>query len=194
MQKLSWILTTQLVQKNVITSEKSSICQYGLQIGLEVCLNTIISIMIAILCHMEWEALVFFAVFIPLRSYAGGLHLSKYISCLICSCLSFFGLLHTVKYLSINNGFAMVIIGFSLLLIKLLSPVPDINRPLSIEETVKFGKRLNYTIIRIVILSIVFYQRQMNKMLLMVSVTTLFMVFILLGGKIKYKRYINENR
>lgn len=194
MKKLSCILTSHLVQQNVIPSEKSCIYQYGFQIGLEVSLNTIISILIAILCHMEWETVTFFAVFMLLRSYAGGLHLNTYISCLVCSCCSLLALLLIVKYFDIDNSLSLGIVCISLLLVKFLSPVQDVHRPITLDEKKKFGKKLNYSIVVIVTLSIIFYCFQMDKMLLMISVTTSFMVCILILGKINYGKVKKQSK
>ena len=70
MEKVSHVLTDYLVNKGKIEIDKSCIYQYGFQIGLEVSLNTLISILIAVFFHMEWETLIFFIVFTVLRSYA----------------------------------------------------------------------------------------------------------------------------
>ena len=35
---------------------------------------------------MFGEYIVFFSIFILLRSYAGGLHLNRFLSCFVCSC------------------------------------------------------------------------------------------------------------
>ena len=48
-----------MIKNKVIANEKKAIYQYGFQIGMEVCLNTIISIVIAIICNMEFEAILF---------------------------------------------------------------------------------------------------------------------------------------
>lgn len=193
MEGLAYRLTDYLIRKNVITMERSSIYKYGFQIGLEVCLNTVISIIIAVLCHMEWETLVFFAVFILLRSYAGGLHLSTYNSCLICSCMSLLGLLIVVKHLNIDNSYSIGIVFISLLMIKLIAPVEDINRPISPSELKNFRRKLNRSIIKILVLSIVFYLMKLNRMLLMIAATTVFMVGILVLGKMNYKKCIRES-
>jgi accessory gene regulator B len=192
MELLSRKLTTYLICKNVISEGKRTIYQYGFQIGLEVSLNTIVSIFIAVIYHMEIEALVFFLVFIPLRSYAGGLHLDKYISCLICSCLSLLFLLLIAKYIKIDNLLSLGIIAISLISIKLFSPVKDINRPISQSELIMFGKKLNCCILMIGIMSIIFYCIKLNRMLFMVSITTLFMVIILLLGEIKYRKNVKK--
>ncbi|MFU0824761.1 accessory gene regulator ArgB-like protein [Clostridium sp.] len=194
MEKLSSILTSYLIRKNIITTEQSCIYQYGFHIGLEVCLNTIISILIAVLCHMEWEAVVFFAVFMLLRAYAGGLHLNTYISCLISSCISLLVLLLIVKYIDIDNSLSLGIMCISLLLVKFLSPVQDINRPLTPDEIKKFDKKLNYSIVGIVILAVTFYFFQLDKLLMMISVTTLFMVCVLILGKFNYEKCVRKSR
>lgn len=186
MDKLAQVLTSYLLSKGKISEEKSCIYQYGFQIGLEVSLNTIISICIAILCHMEWETIIFFGVFILLRSYAGGLHMRTYTSCLICSCMSLLGLLLVVKHINMASFSSMLIIIFSLVAIKALSPVLDINRPVSSRELIKFAKRLDYSMVGILFFSLVLLMIQLNRLLSMVAATTLFTVFILLAGKIKY--------
>lgn len=187
---LSRKLTTYLICKKVIAEDNRAIYQYGFQIGLEVSINTIISIFIAVICHMEIETLVFFLVFIPLRSYAGGLHLGKYVSCLICSCMSLLFLLLIVKYIKIDNLISLGIIAISLILIKLLSPVKDINRPVTQSELVIFDKKLNYCILMIGAMSIIFYCIKVSRMLSMISITTLFMVVILLLGEINYRNSV----
>lgn len=192
MEEIAHTLTNYLIRKNVIAMERSSIYKYGILIGLEVCLNTVISIIIAVLCHMEWETLVFFVVFTLLRSYAGGLHLSSYSSCLICSCMSLLGLLLVVKHLNIDNSYSIGIVLISLFIIKLLAPVEDINRPISPSELRIFRRMLNRSIIKIIVLAIIFYLMELDRFLLMISVTTMFMVGILVLGKINYKKCIRK--
>ena len=71
MERLAIKFTDYLIHKGVILQENRNIYQFGFQVGFEVVLNTVISILIAIICKMEVECIVFFLVFIPLRSYAG---------------------------------------------------------------------------------------------------------------------------
>lgn len=192
MEKVSYVLAGYLVRKGIITIEKSCIYQYGFQIGLEVSLNTLISILIAVFLHMEWETLIFFIVFAVLRSYAGGLHMETYLGCLICSCMSLMGLLLIVKYIDCQRFFSLGIIAVSLILVKVLSPVLDINRPVSDKDLLKFARRLNYSIVGIVFLAIVLFLLRLNRMLLMLSATTTFMVCILAFGKVKYENSVKK--
>ncbi len=196
MEKVSEVLTLYLIRRNVISEEKKNIYLYGFQIGLEVTLNTIISILIAFLCHMEWETIIFFAVFIVLRSYAGGLHLNTYIACLICSCVSLLGILLIVKHTGIGKNASLGCICVLLPIIKLVSPVEDINRTVSPEDRIEFGRKLNYSILVILAVSVLFFVFDMNRLLYMVVITLAFMLAILILGNIKYKsdvRKLNKN-
>ena len=74
-----------------------------------------------------------------------------------------------------------------------MAPVEDINRPISPSELSSFRRMLNRSIIKIVVLSIIFYLMGFDKLLLMISVTTIFMVGILVLGKINYKKCIRES-
>lgn len=192
MKKFSYILTSYLVKKNVIDSNKIEVYRYGFEIGLEVCLNTIISIFIALLCNMIYETIVFFVIFILLRSYAGGLHLKTYIGCLICSCFSLFGLLMVVKFWAAGVEYSIEYLIISLLFIKLLSPVQSVNRPINSKEMRIFRKKLNYTIFLILAVSVFFYNMHLESLLLMVLVTSYFMVAILVLGKIDYKKNLKK--
>lgn len=106
--------------------------------------------------------------------------------------MSLLGLLLIVKYIEINNLISMSLICISLVLIKILSPVQDINRPLSASEQIRFGRKLNFAIVGIVVISIIFYFMQLNRMLWMVSVTTTFTVVILVLGKVNYEKCVKK--
>lgn len=185
MEKLASKLTEYLIHKEVILQEKRNIYQFGFQVGLEVILNTVISILIAVACKMEVECIVFFFVFIPLRSYAGGLHLNSYIQCMICSCLSLLLILLVVKYIKIDSILMMCIIALSIIFIKVIKPVEHINRPVSRKKYTEFVKKLNITLIVLAVVSTVLFVLDVKRMLFTVAVTMLFMVLILFLGKVK---------
>lgn len=185
MEKLVNKLTEYLIHKEVILQEKKNIYQFGFQVGLEVTLNTVISILIAVACNMEIECIVFFMVFIPLRSYAGGLHLNSYIKCMICSCLSLLLILLIVKYIDINRILMMCIITLSIIIIKVIKPVEHVNRPVSRKKYAEFIKKLNITLMVLAVASVVLFVLDVKRMLYTVAVTMLFMALILFLGKVK---------
>ena len=114
--------------------------------------------------------------------------------CLLCSCLSLFILLSIVKYFYIGALYSLAIECISLFLIRILAPVQDINRKMEREEIVKFGKKLDCSIIKILFLSILFCILKFYRLLQVVSVTAAFMVGILVIGKISYKKAVSNNQ
>lgn len=185
MERLANKLTDYLIHKKVILQENRNIYQFGFQVGFEVILNTAISILIAIICKMEVECIVFFLVFIPLRSYAGGLHLDSYFKCMVCSCLSLLFILLIVKYININSVLMICIVAFSIIIIKVIKPVEHINRPVSRKKYREFVKKLNITLMALAVTSTFFFVLEMNRILFTIAVTILFMAIILFLGKIK---------
>ena len=101
MEHLSIVLTDYIFKKGIIDEKSYEIYQYGFQCFLEVSTSTICSIIIALLLHMLPECLFFFLLFIPMRSFSGGLHLKTYFSCFIGSCLILASTLLIVKYVTV---------------------------------------------------------------------------------------------
>lgn len=185
MERLASKFTDYLIHKGVILQENRNIYQFGFQVGFEVVLNTVISILIAIICKMEVECIVFFLVFIPLRSYAGGLHLDSYFKCMVCSCLSLLFILLIVKYININSVLMICTVAFSIIIIKVIKPVEHINRPVSRKKYREFVKKLNITLMVLAVTSTIFFVLEMNRILFTIAVTMFFMAIILFLGKIK---------
>ena len=67
MDRLSTKLTNYILLKGVIEENDFEIYQYGFQRFLELFINIMCSIIIAILLNMKLECIVFFLFFIPLR-------------------------------------------------------------------------------------------------------------------------------
>lgn len=94
--------------------------------------------------------------------------------------------IYLVKYVACDKLVSIAITIVSLIVIKFLAPVEDINRPLDEAEITEFGKKLNITIICILFGSILFYLLEQERILFMIAVTTLFMAGILVIGKMNY--------
>lgn len=93
MEKLSIRITNLLLGKQLIEKSMYSIYQYGMQMALEIGFSFITSAIICYIWGKVVEGLIFFLIFIPLRSYLGGLHLKSYKACYICSCITLVAIL-----------------------------------------------------------------------------------------------------
>ncbi len=134
MERLSIAFTNYILKKEVISKEDYEIYLYGFQSFLELFLNLVCSLCIAAFLHMEVECLLFFILFIPLRSFNGGLHLKSYFSCLIFSCATMTVILLFVKYYSLKAPVSFLLYIVFMVLIKLTGAVDHPNRPVDTDE------------------------------------------------------------
>lgn len=87
MEKFAAKLAGLLVERRIIDHSEYDIYHYGMLRMLEIGAAFFSSILICLSMGMMKEGLIFFAFFIPLRSYLGGVHLKKYWQCYLASCL-----------------------------------------------------------------------------------------------------------
>lgn len=88
MEKIAERLAKLLVRENVISDSMFEIYQYGLVRMLEIGAAALTGFGMCLTMGMLKEGIIFFAFFVPLRSYLGGFHLKKYWQCYILSCLT----------------------------------------------------------------------------------------------------------
>ena len=82
--------------------------------------------------------------------------MSTYISCLICSCLSFLLTMLLVKYCPISGWISFLFSGVESIIIYIMEPVENINRPVDNTENYAFSYRIRQTLILIFILAFIF--------------------------------------
>lgn len=149
-------LTDYVIQNGNIKDEERSIYVYGFQVALEQTVCYVICFLGAIFLKAIPEGIIFFIVFVPLRSYAGGLHLNRYWSCLLLSCITFFSIITLSKYLWFPAYLEMICLIFLEIVILKLYPVENINRNVDIYENAQFKKRLKIFLMINIIIGIVF--------------------------------------
>ncbi len=142
MSRAAKVLADYVLHKGVINKDEYDMYEYGFQIALETGFSLIISGLIASMLHMIPEGILFFIVFIPLRSYAGGLHLNQYLHCLILSCLTFSVVLLIVKYVRLPMFILFIAFLVMEIAIYYMYPVENINREVDEDENRFFRRRL----------------------------------------------------
>lgn len=186
MEHLSKKLANYILVKGVIEENELEIYLYGFQRFLELSINIICSIIIAVILDMELECIVFFLFFIPLRSYFGGFHMEHYISCLFLSCLSLIGVLLIVKYISAAPLFSCILYIISLSIMKIIGSVDHPNRSVDEEDDLYFHKRANIVLL-ISFITLVFLLLSNNTRYLFLEALVFTMTSLsLLVGKIQY--------
>lgn len=134
-------ITQKLKDNNTIDDEHYEICRYGLQQGFSIILNVVSTIVIGVAFGMLWQAGLFTALYIPLRSHAGGYHANTATRCYVYSILLMIAVLLAMKYLFIPTFICIIALVISCAVILILAPVEDANKPLDNIEQVVYRKR-----------------------------------------------------
>ncbi len=139
--KLSRRIGDDLVRSNVVKAEDAEIYIYGINQILISVLNVFSALIIGLIFGVFFEILVFMAVYIPLRSYAGGYHARTPLRCYIFSVVMLIAVSLGLKYLCIAEWVYYVVFALAIIIICIFSPVEDKNKPLDDIERKIYKKR-----------------------------------------------------
>jgi len=130
-------LTGNLIKNMVISESDAEVYRFGFEAGFAIIANVLVTLIVGFILGMPLESLLLLAVFIPLRSCAGGIHASNNIKCTVLSALAVFSSLIAAHIaVSYLNAVVVLIAGVACSAIILaLAPVQDANRPLDKAET-----------------------------------------------------------
>jgi accessory gene regulator B len=147
-----------LIRENRISKEYLEVYGYALEKLLAGIGNAILLFLTGLVFHIGLETVVFLAFYMPIRRYAGGIHASTRIRCII---ISLFLVVTSIKlsgiiihtsywsYLSLSILFMVMFIVFR------YAPVDTANKRLSYDKKIKYGRRARiYTIIESLLLVI----------------------------------------
>lgn len=134
MKYLSEKITDYIVKAGAISEKSYAVYQYGFQIGLEMLSCFMVCFLIAIYLHMIPEFIVFTTLFIPLRTYAGGVHLNVFWSCGLCSVAVQTAVLFISGMYQMKPVLAWVFIVMGSILIVKYAPVETLSRELELDE------------------------------------------------------------
>ena len=184
-EKIAESLTNYIVENKVIKKEESEIYKYGFWTGIEMLIYIVTCCCIAAQMDMFQECIVFFLAFFSLRSFVGGIHMSNYTKCFVCSCIVFILILLAVDNLQLTDIWAMSISIFELLLIFFMNPVENINRPVDKNEKKVFAHRKKQ-ILAIILGTVIFlFMKGYNSYLNTITYTLGIIIISMLLGKIK---------
>jgi accessory gene regulator B len=175
-------LTGILVKYQLIAFEEKEIYRFGIQQGIMLLLNFITVLAIGFAYDMLFYVLVYIIAYIPLRSYAGGFHAQTHMRCYSYSVIILNTVLLIIKFLFISTSIYHIITLISILIIFLLSPVEDINKPLDKVEYITYRKKVRMILFfETVIYFITSYTKHSNA----ISLAFFTISFFLIIGKIK---------
>lgn len=178
-------ITKKLQETNSISSEQYEICRFGFQQGLTILLNAVTVIVIGAVMKELWQAILFMALYAPLRSNAGGYHARTASRCYIYSILLMIAVLLAMKYLYIPTFICIIALVISCAVILILAPVEDANKPLDDTEQVVYRKRTYMITVLETIIFIIALLFGLKQIVLCSMWVMLMMCGILITGKCK---------
>ena len=140
-EKTSEKITNAIAQNGTIKAEDKELYKYGIQQGMMILLNLCTTLIIGAVFKMVWQSILFTVAYIPIRSYAGGYHSKTPQRCYIFSILMIIAVLWGMKYFNNTYFICIALLVFASIIILLLSPVEDKNKPLDKLEKHVYKKR-----------------------------------------------------
>lgn len=148
MRKKLLNVSERMARNGYIQEKHIKLYAQAMQIGLAMLANIITTVIIGLVFGMGWHAIILLAAFAPLRSYAGGYHASGYIKCYLESCVMLSVILGVMRYCMFGHEQVLLMIfGVSFILVILLAPLPDANKPASEEELQQYRKKARVLLI-----------------------------------------------
>ena len=128
--RLAVKIVNNLVHSGVIKEEDAEIYIYGINQILTSVLNVSSALIIGLIFGVFPEIAVFMAAYIPLRSFAGGYHAKTPLSCYVFSVIMLIVVSIGLKYLHLADWVYYAVLVAATLVVLVLFPVEDRNKPL----------------------------------------------------------------
>lgn len=191
-KKVASHIADQLEENGIVKSEDKSLYSYGLQQGFTMLLNFSTTLILGFVFGKVVQSILFTALYMPIRRFAGGFHAKTPVQCYIYSTVMTAVVLWLTQLLDRYVCILIFLSAFGAITIALLSPVEDIHKPLEwVEQCVYRRKSLLILMLEIVIVIISLLLKLHS--ILSVTALTLFSTGILVVlGKIKNRFITNQ--
>lgn len=161
---LARIITEFFIRYDIVNKEDQEIYQYGNEIVISTVFDFLILFSFAFVFHDFITVFLFWIVFFILRKFGGGYHADTYLKCKIIFSINIFLVLFLVHYLSdiYNLYLLMLMTVFSCLVIFLLAPIDNENKPLTHREIRSNSIKCKSCSLLIGIITIVLFRKYME--------------------------------
>ena len=128
------------VQKGILQEEQRASYEYAYEVLVCKMVNLLIAVLIAWAFHAWVTVTVLLAVYIPMRTYAGGYHAKSNLGCMAISALIISMICYAVKYFPADSilFFSIPSCLSSAVLLWILAPVEAVNKPLNPIEAKRY--------------------------------------------------------
>lgn len=186
--RLSGKIGNDLVRSNVVKEEDAEIYIYGINQILTSVLNVSSALIIGLIFGTFFEVAVFMAAYIPLRLFAGGYHAKTPLRCYIFSVIMLIIVSIGMKYLHLTEWAYYAVLAAAALVVIVLSPVEDRNKPLDEIEHKVYKRRAIFIAAAEIPVGLALKLAGLNNLFVAVVYSFAALGFMLVAGKVKNLR------
>ena len=183
--RLAGKIVNNLVHSGVIKEEDAEIYIYGINQILTSVLSVSSALIIGLIFGVFPEIAVFMAAYIPLRSFAGGYHAKTPLSCYVFSVIMLIVVSIGLKYLHLADWVYYAVLVAATLVVLVLFPVEDRNKPLDEIEHRVYKKLTILIAATELLIGIVLKLMGMDNLFVAVVYSFVVLSFMLIAGKAK---------
>ncbi len=186
--RMSKRLSSFFAANSIIKAEDKEVYEYSLEILFSTILNFAAVIIIAVLTRKSLLTLFYLLGFIPLRLIAGGYHADTHFRCFLVLLGTYSAFLAVVAFLPDSFVVLSTIITVlgSIILIFILAPVADKNKPVSVEDQKKFKLKSRVAVFAYsAVILVLLFLLPASRIAFSLSLGILFVSLSLLATKIK---------
>lgn len=183
--RLAGKIGNNLVHSGVIKEEDAEIYIYGINQILTSVLNVSSALIIGLIFDVFTEVAVFMAAYIPLRSFAGGYHAKTPLRCYVFSVMMLIVVSLGLKNLHIADWIYYAVLAVSILVVLVLSPVQDRNKPLDEIEHKVFKRRSALIATAELVICFSLWMMKLHSLFAAVVYSFAVLGFMLVAGKVK---------
>lgn len=182
-----------LVRK-YFSDDESEVVEYGITVLISKFIFLITIVIVGVFCGELVSVLIFTLFYMPLRSFAGGIHAKTHLRCYFFSLAMLILTALIFKFIKITKLFFYLSIVYSAMILIILSPVEDLNKPLDEMEIKIYRKKslLIWCIEATVGVIITYFSFDLLYSCIFLNFTILSVMLIL--GKIKNKIICSKNK
>lgn len=186
--RISNRIADRFTEKKVIPPEEKELYRFGVQQGLSIALNVVTTFVIGLVFRMVLESFLFLAVYIPLRSFAGGIHAKTANRCYVYSSFMIIAVLLVIKFFPLGNLICSCLSFLSGIIIFLLAPVEAEHKKLDEIEYVVYRKRSRIILVAEIIIQLLLSMIMPKRFIMCFSLSFVCLATVMIVGVVKNKK------
>ena len=194
--RIAAYITNKLLASLVIEEGDRELYCYGFFLLISGVSFFIVTLVVGFLASAPFESVIFYILFMLLRSYAGGIHANTETACVVLTTLALTVSVFSIKVMEQMNGseIPFLMLGSGDLCILLFSPLDTKDKPLEKLEKKKYRTVCVSIVLFYTTAALIAYQLSLNTILFPVACSICLEGILLIIGKLYDIRSGSKNK